>query len=260
MRRVITKGLRAMKRATWDNDLGRVEKRRGPFPGAPRARVVDRALLRLTDEKLDPPTFRIYMAKKRQPPPPPAPGKNRVRELRMVKASELLPNPKNWRTHPDDQRAAIKAILKEIGYADALLARELEDGRLELIDGHCRAEETAPDELVPVLVLDVNEAEADKLLALLDPLAGLAGADVEALAALYESIEWESPELQTALDDLAEQHGIELEEPEPAGGAAEPTPIPDVYKIIVECPSEAKQKELLARLCEEGWQCRALVL
>ena len=44
-----------------------------------------------------------------------------------------------------------------------LLARELEDGSLELVDGHLRAD-TTPDQEVPVLVLDVTEAEADKLL------------------------------------------------------------------------------------------------
>ncbi len=42
-----------------------------------------------------------------------------------------------------------------------------------LMDGHLRAETTA-DQLVPVLVLDANEAEANKLLATLDPLAGMA--------------------------------------------------------------------------------------
>jgi hypothetical protein len=67
--------------------------------------------------------------------------------------------------------------------ADAVLARELPDGSLMLIDGHLRAE-TLGDGNVPVLVLDVNEAEADKLLATLDPVAAMAGKDAEQLAAL----------------------------------------------------------------------------
>jgi len=36
----------------------------------------------------------------------------------------------------------MRAILTEIGYAGAALARELPDGSLELIDGHLRSEET----------------------------------------------------------------------------------------------------------------------
>ena len=52
----------------------------------------------------------------------------------------------------------------------------LPDGRLMLIDGHLRAE-TTPDQLVPVLVLDVDENESNKLLATLDPLAAMAETD-----------------------------------------------------------------------------------
>ena len=67
--------------------------------------------------------------------------------------------------------------------ADAVLARELDDGSLMLIDGHLRTE-TAADSDVPVLVLDVTEAEADKLLATMDPLAAMAEKDAEQLASL----------------------------------------------------------------------------
>ena len=109
--------------------------------------------------------------------------RNRVKELRHVPASDLRPNPKNWRTHPTAQRDALRGILAEVGMADAVLARELPDGSLMLIDGHLRAE-TLGDGDVPVLVLDVNEAEADKLLATLDPVAAMAGKDAEQLAAL----------------------------------------------------------------------------
>jgi len=102
--------------------------------------------------------------------------RNRIKELRHVPASDLRPNPKNWRTHPKAQQDALRGILAEVGMADACLARELEDGTLMLIDGHLRAE-TIGEEVVPVLILDVDEAEADKILATLDPLAAMAGAD-----------------------------------------------------------------------------------
>jgi hypothetical protein len=112
---------------------------------------------------------------------------DRIRELRRVWASELVPNPKNWRRHPKEQAAALKGLLAEVGYADALLARELPDGRLMLIDGHLRAE-TTKRAMVQILVLDVTEAEADKLLLTLDPLVAMAQADQEQVRALLEVV------------------------------------------------------------------------
>jgi len=102
--------------------------------------------------------------------------RDRIKELRRVKASQLHPNPRNWRTHPQPQQDALRGLLAEVGFADALLARQREDGELELIDGHLRAE-TTPDQMVPVLVLDVSADEAAKILATHDPLASMAGVD-----------------------------------------------------------------------------------
>lgn len=129
--------------------------------------------------------------------------RDRVQELRRVRAGDLMPNPKNWRTHPKTQADALKGILAEVGYADALLARELPDGTLMLVDGHLRAE-TTPEQEVPVLVLDINEAEADKLLLSLDPLAALAETNAVALDALLREVDTGSPELQQMYADLAD--------------------------------------------------------
>ena len=63
--------------------------------------------------------------------------RDRVKELRRVPASELRANPKNWRCHPPSQEAALRGVLEDIGFADAVIARETPDG-LELIDGHLR--------------------------------------------------------------------------------------------------------------------------
>ena len=78
--------------------------------------------------------------------------RDRIKELRRVKASKLLRNPKNWRLHPRPQTQTMLGILAEIGCADALLARELPDGSLMLIDGHLRAD-VMPDMEVPVLIV-----------------------------------------------------------------------------------------------------------
>jgi DNA modification methylase len=147
--------------------------------------------------------------------------RDRVRELRRVRAKDLISNPKNWRAHPRAQAAALRGLLAEVGYADALLARELNDGRLQLIDGHLRAE-TTPEARVPVLILDVSEAEADKLLLTLDPLAAMAEADIERLGALLATVRTDNDAVQelrrrTAGDRLWEiLHPNEIEEVEVA--------------------------------------------
>ena len=135
--------------------------------------------------------------------------RDRVKELRRVPASSLRPNPKNWRTHPKEQ-------------ADALR------GTLELIDGHLRAE-TVGDTAVPVLVLDVDEAEADKLLATLDPLAALAGVDTQRLEDLLATVETDSDALRQMLDGLAEDAGIDVE-PEVVEDEVPEVPVESVTK------------------------------
>jgi hypothetical protein len=146
--------------------------------------------------------------RQKQPQEAAAPGiRDRVKELRRVRARDLVPNPSNWRTHPEGQRAALQGILAEVGYADALLARELPDGSLMLIDGHMRAE-TTPDQEVPVLVLDVTEAEANKLLLSVDPIAALAETSSAALADLLHSVQTGNEGLAAMYEQLATDVGL----------------------------------------------------
>lgn len=144
--------------------------------------------------------------------------RDRIKELRRVPASELLPNPKNWRMHPESQQNALRGVLADVGYADALLARETEDG-LMLVDGHLRAE-TTPEMAVPVLVLDIDEAESDLILATLDPLASMAERDAAALNGLLEGLDSDNEALGQLLQDLSSDDWLAdmadtLPEPEP---------------------------------------------
>jgi len=184
--------------------------------------------------------------------------RDRIREFRRVPASQLRPHPRNWRVHPEQQRDALRGILAEIGYAGALLARELNDGSLELIDGHLRAE-TTPDAEVPVLVLDLSAEEAAKLLTVLDPLAALAATDGERLASLVAEVETQSAAVRALLDDLIGQSPSSLPDLQPA---TEPsaTSLTELFQLVVECAGETEQRELFERLTAEGFTCRVLVL
>ena len=50
--------------------------------------------------------------------------RDRVIGLRLVEAAKLTANEKNWREHPPKQQEAMREMLSDIGYADALVARE----------------------------------------------------------------------------------------------------------------------------------------
>jgi len=134
--------------------------------------------------------------------------RNRVRELRTVLASELLPNRKNWRKHSPAQAEALRGLLGEIGYSDVLLARETDGGKLMLIDGHLRQQVT-PDMEVPVAVLDVTEAEADLLLATLDPLAAMATGDAKRVEALLSTVRSDDAAVGALLERMAREAGCQ---------------------------------------------------
>jgi hypothetical protein len=182
--------------------------------------------------------------------------KNRIKDHRRVRAGDLVPHELNPRRHSKAQRAALAALYAEIGFARSLLAYELADGRLKLIDGHLRRS-MDPDAVLDVEVLDVNDAEARALLLAIDPLAQLAETDDQTLAKLREIAEAESAavrELWRQLDgeDAETQRRVEDEEGEPELG-------PEKYFVMVECADEREQLDLLLRLQSEGLTCHCKI-
>ena len=141
--------------------------------------------------------------------------RDRIKKLVRVRASELIPNPKNWRVHPEEQQNALRGVLAEVGIADAVLARETKDG-LQLIDGHLRAD-IDPSLEWPVLVLDVTEEEADKILATHDPLTMMAEIDTGVLDELLSSVKAENESTKQMLANLSTDSGINPPDFQPVG-------------------------------------------
>lgn len=115
--------------------------------------------------------------------------------------AELAENPRNWRRHPEAQQAALAGALIEVGWAGACLYNE-RTGRL--IDGHLRRK-VALDQgaaSVPVLVGSWDEASEAKILATLDPLAGMAVPDAAALHLLIQDVQTDCPELRGLIDRM----------------------------------------------------------
>ncbi len=64
-----------------------------------------------------------------------------------------------------------------------------------------------PGEALPVLVTDLTEAEADKLLATYDPIGAMATRDDETLRALLATISTQDDGLRRLLEDLGKASG-----------------------------------------------------
>ena len=139
--------------------------------------------------------------------------KNRIKEIKRMRIGDLNANAKNWRTHPDYQKRVVNDLLDQVGVADVVLAyvadADQETGKLTLIDGHLRQEED-PEQIWDVAVLDVNDAEADMLLATIDRSVQLAGVDSAKVVALTEGLRADGFALRDLLEGaMREAKGLQ---------------------------------------------------
>jgi hypothetical protein len=184
----------------------------------------------------------------------PEPIRNRIQGHRRVRAGDLVPHEFNFRLHPEGQRAALQALYREVGFARSLLAYELPDGRLKLLDGHLRRD-LDPDMEVEVEVLDVTDAEARALLLSIDPLAALAQTQEQLHERLLELTPPDSEDLRAAWEVAARAC---LEGPAERDRPRVET-VPEQWFVLVTCRDEKQQVELLGRLIGEGLECRAIL-
>jgi hypothetical protein len=182
-----------------------------------------------------------------------APVRNRIKGHRRVRAGDLVPHEFNFRLHPEQQKAALQALYEEVGFARSLLAYELPDGRLKLIDGHLRRD-LDPDMEVDVEILDVNDDEARALLLSIDPLAALAQTQEQIHQRLLEITPTDHEELKAAWQAKAEDFFAGL-----SPSTAPVIACPAQYLILITCRDEKQQVELLGRFDSEGLECKALV-
>ncbi len=185
--------------------------------------------------------------------------RNRITGHRRVRAVELVPHELNPRQHNDAQREALRAVYAEVGFARSLLAFELPDGRLKLIDGHLRRD-LDPDMEVEVEILDVSDVEARVLLLSLDPLSQLADYDVAALDRLRNQTPTDSDALANLWASIAQANAETDETLEEANNSARSDrEVPEQFLILVECDGEEQQVALLRRFQDEGLKCKPLL-
>jgi DNA modification methylase len=165
--------------------------------------------------------------------PKPAPEEATRWRSRIVGHGEeppggLIANPANWRVHPGEQQRALGGALSELGWVAAVMVNRRTG---HLVDGHLRVELALArgEGAVPVTYVDLSVKEERLVLASLDPLAAMAGADAAKLEELLADLAPSDEAFRAMLADLAQQSGISgggLTDPE----AAPPLPTgPDVY-------------------------------
>ncbi|MDF1565308.1 MAG: ParB/RepB/Spo0J family partition protein [Deltaproteobacteria bacterium] len=120
---------------------------------------------------------------------------------------QILANPLNWRIHPEFQQDALKGLLSEVGWVQQVVVNKRTG---HLVDGHLRVMLALREHIsaVPVVYVDLSEAEEKKILATLDPIAALAGSDAANLHALLEDIETGDAAVMQLLEDTAEKAGL----------------------------------------------------
>lgn len=166
-----------------------------------------------------------------------------------MRGSELIQNAKNWRLHPEAQQGALKHMMRDVGKVSALMARKVPGG-IEMLDGHLR-ESVDPDGEWTVLITDLNDAEAAKVLATYDPISSMALVDDSKLSALVGEIDIDdSADLRKLMadltDKLADEEGTAADEDqhEVSGMALQPHEHYD-YLVIL-----ASTTQDWAQLCE----------
>lgn len=114
---------------------------------------------------------------------------------------EILSNPRNWREHPIEQEQALEGLLKQVGWVQQVIINRTTG---HLVDGHLRVAlaRRRNEARIPVIYVELTEAEESLVLATIDPIGGLATTDQAMLNALLEGVTAGDDGLQALLDQL----------------------------------------------------------
>jgi DNA modification methylase len=148
-----------------------------------------------------------------------SPWRSRIVGSGSEDPTQLLANPRNWRTHPLAQREALRGSLDTVGWVAQIMVNTTTG---HVIDGHARVEEAISrgEPSVPVLYVELTEQEEELVLASFDPLGAMAEADREALDALLADLAVDDAGLAALLADLAGDL--------PKAGLTDPDEAPDL--------------------------------
>lgn len=145
------------------------------------------------------------MARKPAAAPPtadavPEQWRNRIVGYDQVAPAELEANPGNPRLHGPSQRTAMSAVLDDVGFVAPIVVNKR---TMRIIDGHMRTDLVAArGGQIPVVYVDLTDAEEAEILAVMDPIGAMATYDPEATSALIEGMGG-TVDLEEVLGELA---------------------------------------------------------
>jgi len=178
--------------------------------------------------------------------------KNRIIGSGEESLDNILFNPRNWRIHPLNQQDALKGVLEEVGWVQQVIINKRTGN---LIDGHLRCQLAAREgnKIIPVLYVDIDEAEEELVLATLDPIAGMAATDKAKLDRLFQDINSDNENVQKLISEIAEKEGVlgelpTLEELEEKYGEPDETQFWPVIRVQVSPETMAKYEAIMDSL------------
>lgn len=157
--------------------------------------------------------------------------KNRIVGHGTKPADQFQAHPLNWRKHPQRQRAAVEASLRELGWIGVVI-ENVQTGNL--IDGHERvwqALKAGGD--VPYIQVDLSPEEEALALATFDAITNMAETDAAKLDELLCDVQTGEAALMELVGQMAEDAGIAPPNFEPIG--IDELPRLDQKKPVV-CP------------------------
>lgn len=135
---------------------------------------------------------------------------NRIVRYGEEAPEQLLANPRNFRTHPNAQRNAMRGVLDEIGFVAPVIVNE---NTGHVLDGHLRIEEALSrgQTTLPVAYVRLSEVEEAEALATFDRLGALAGQDAALLDDLLRDVSSADSGVQEMLAGLAASAGLDYD-------------------------------------------------
>lgn len=132
---------------------------------------------------------------------------------------DLHPHPANPARHPETQRVALGQSVAEHGWLAAPIVNK-RGGQWRILDGHARVELAVESEerLIPVRVVDVDEAQEKRILAVFNRIGDLREQDDAQLAALLQELSaseaglpagWGEADLAALLAELEPESGLQ---------------------------------------------------